>query len=300
MPAPPARILSANVPCGFSSTSISPARNIFSKTLFSPTYVAIIFLTCRLWSRNVMPKSLVPALLLITVRFFAPCWRRAAIRFSGIPHRPKPETMMEAPSGMSRTASAASLTTLFKEKSLRSPRKRPRGDDSRREKEASWRARPDPESAGCRPLIPRAIRRSPVPRALPATRARLRRRPCPTRRRPRARSRPRTSTRPASRRDGRTPTTKGEGRTEDCELASPSQRPRDGRDRAGGLAAVLGEDVPPQRARAGRKARHAREARPGHGQTAARHRVRPRRIEQRPRAELRGVAQARHRAVVLG
>ena len=60
-----------------------------------------------------MPKSLVPALLLIMVRFLAPRSRRAASRFSGIPHRPNPETMMEAPSGMSRTASAASVTTLF-------------------------------------------------------------------------------------------------------------------------------------------------------------------------------------------
>ena len=42
-----------------------------------------------------MPKSLVPALLLITVRPFAPWSRRAAIRFSGIPHRPKPETMID-------------------------------------------------------------------------------------------------------------------------------------------------------------------------------------------------------------
>ena len=64
-------------------------------------------------SRNAIPKSLVPALLLIMVRPFVPRSRRAARRFSGIPHRPKPETMMEAPSGMSRTASAASFTTLF-------------------------------------------------------------------------------------------------------------------------------------------------------------------------------------------
>src|SRR2546426_5724286 len=68
-----------------------------------------------------MPKSLVPALLLMMVRCFAPCWRRAAMRFSGSPHRPKPATMMDAPSGMSRTASAASLTTLFMGKTLRGP-----------------------------------------------------------------------------------------------------------------------------------------------------------------------------------
>ena len=60
-----------------------------------------------------IPKSFVPALLLMTVRPLLPFSRSAAIRFSGIPHSPKPDTMMEAPSGMSRTASAASRTTLF-------------------------------------------------------------------------------------------------------------------------------------------------------------------------------------------
>src|SRR5262245_51317531 len=60
-----------------------------------------------------MPKSLVPALLLIMVRFFAPRSRSAPIRLSGIPHRPNPETMIEAPSGMSATAAAALATTLF-------------------------------------------------------------------------------------------------------------------------------------------------------------------------------------------
>src|SRR5262245_54520758 len=47
------------------------------------------------------------------VRSRGPLSRRAPIRFSGIPHRPNPEIMMEAPSGMSRTADAASGTTLF-------------------------------------------------------------------------------------------------------------------------------------------------------------------------------------------
>src|SRR5262245_22414199 len=61
----------------------------------------------------VIPKSLVPALLEHMVRPVAP-WSRSAFRqFSGIPQRPKPDTMIVAPLGMSRTASAASLTTLF-------------------------------------------------------------------------------------------------------------------------------------------------------------------------------------------
>ena len=37
MPAPPARIRSARVPCGTSSTSSSPARYWRSNSLFSPT-----------------------------------------------------------------------------------------------------------------------------------------------------------------------------------------------------------------------------------------------------------------------
>src|SRR5262245_48370396 len=60
-----------------------------------------------------MPKSLTPALFDITVRPFAPWSRRALIRFSGMPQSPKPDTMIDAPSGTSRTASAALFTTLF-------------------------------------------------------------------------------------------------------------------------------------------------------------------------------------------
>ena len=64
----------------------------------------------------------------ITVRFFAPWSRSAVIRFSGIPQSPKPDTMIDAPSGMSRTASAALFTTFF----MGSPRAAPgRVDDSR-------------------------------------------------------------------------------------------------------------------------------------------------------------------------
>ena len=59
-----------------------------------------------------IPKSLVPALLEMRVSERLPRSRRAEMRFSGMPHSPKPETMMDAPSGTSRTASAASRTTL--------------------------------------------------------------------------------------------------------------------------------------------------------------------------------------------
>src|SRR2546425_1062521 len=52
MPAPPARIFSANVPWGRSSTSSSPDRNWRSNRSFSPTYVAIILRICRVFRRR--------------------------------------------------------------------------------------------------------------------------------------------------------------------------------------------------------------------------------------------------------
>src|SRR5687767_1761916 len=58
-----------------------------------------------------------PALLLITVRFFVPRRCNAAIRCSGMPHRPKPPIMMDAPSWITATASSAVANTLFMDKS---------------------------------------------------------------------------------------------------------------------------------------------------------------------------------------
>src|ERR1700690_3211154 len=58
------------------------------------------------------PKPSPPALLLIVVRFLTPLWTRARIRFSGIPHRPNPPTMMVAPSNTSWIASSALATTF--------------------------------------------------------------------------------------------------------------------------------------------------------------------------------------------
>lgn len=54
----------------------------------------------------------VPALLETTVKSFEPFSNTAAMRFSGIPQRPKPPTNNLAPSGMSFTASAA-LSNIF-------------------------------------------------------------------------------------------------------------------------------------------------------------------------------------------
>lgn len=50
-----------------------------------------------------------PALFETIVRSLAPCLSIAPIRFSGIPHKPKPPTNNFAPSGISLTASLTSL-----------------------------------------------------------------------------------------------------------------------------------------------------------------------------------------------
>src|SRR5229473_7829782 len=88
---------SEKVPCGFSSTCTSPLSTSCSNSLFSPTYVEIIFLIWRFCRSKPRPAPSVPALLLATVRFFVPLRRRASIRCSGTPQRPKPPTRMVAP-----------------------------------------------------------------------------------------------------------------------------------------------------------------------------------------------------------
>ena len=64
-------------------------------------------------SRMPMPKSSTPALLLMTVRSRVPRACSAWIRFSGMPHRPKPPIRIVAPSGMRATAASALGSTLF-------------------------------------------------------------------------------------------------------------------------------------------------------------------------------------------
>src|SRR5512133_2094649 len=112
MPAPPARMRSASVPCGTRSTSSSPARYWRSNSLFSPTYDATIFRICFAFSRTPRPRSVVPQLFETSVRSFTRFRCSAAMRFSGFPHRPNPETMIVAPSGMSATAASAEATSL--------------------------------------------------------------------------------------------------------------------------------------------------------------------------------------------
>src|SRR5918993_1848294 len=112
MPDPPARIRSASVPCGVSSTSSSPDRYWRANSLFSPTYDA----TTR--RRRPAPRSIpsphssTPALFDTTSRSRTPASSSARIRTVGMPHSPNPPTVSVAPSGMSATAAVADVTTL--------------------------------------------------------------------------------------------------------------------------------------------------------------------------------------------
>src|SRR5713101_7636514 len=103
---------SENVPCGFSSTCTSPLSTSCSKSLFSPTYVEIIFLIWRFCRSSPRPAPSVPALLLAMVRFLVPLRRTASMRCSGTPHRPKPPTKMVAPSSSLAMAASAEAMRL--------------------------------------------------------------------------------------------------------------------------------------------------------------------------------------------
>src|ERR1044071_10482061 len=105
---------SASVPCGLNSSSNCFDRNWRSNSLFSPTYDETIFLICRVSSRMPRPKPSTPALFEITVRPFTPDSRSARMRFSGMPHRPKPPAITVMPSRV-RPASAdfASANTFM-------------------------------------------------------------------------------------------------------------------------------------------------------------------------------------------
>ena len=98
MPAPPARSRSAKVPCGLNSSSNSPDKYCRSNSLFSPTYEEIIFLICRVLSNMPKPMPSTPALLEIAVKPVLPESRKARIKASGMPHKPKPPTAMVCPS----------------------------------------------------------------------------------------------------------------------------------------------------------------------------------------------------------
>src|SRR5262249_40990946 len=82
-----------------------------------------IFRICLLRSRRPSPQSSTPQLLDTTVRSLTPRRTSAAIRFSGMPQRPKPPTTIVAPSATSATASSAAPTTFC---SIRTDDHRPR------------------------------------------------------------------------------------------------------------------------------------------------------------------------------
>ena len=107
MPEPPARIRSASVPCGVSSTSSSPERYCRANSLFSPTYDDTIRRIRRSSSSRPRPQSSTPQLFETASRSVAPGSSSASISTEGMPHSPKPPTASEAPSPMSATASAA-------------------------------------------------------------------------------------------------------------------------------------------------------------------------------------------------
>src|SRR5699024_5001056 len=112
MPEPPARMRSASVPCGVSSTSSSPDRYWRANSLFSPTYEATMRRSLPASSSMPRPLPSTPALLEKTSN--PPTSRAAsAVRTTcGMPHRPNPPAAIDAPSGISATASAALINLL--------------------------------------------------------------------------------------------------------------------------------------------------------------------------------------------
>ena len=110
MPAPPARMRSANVPCGTSSSSISPRRycasNLLSRAVEARTAkLAIAFDTCRPSHRS-SSRSPKPMLVAITVRSRVPRRFSAKMRLVGVPAETNPPNMMRAPSLMPSRASS--------------------------------------------------------------------------------------------------------------------------------------------------------------------------------------------------
>ena len=65
--------------------------------------------TCLFLNKIPSPKLSIPALLLTTVRSLALVLDNAVIKFSGIPHRPKPPTSKVEFDLISLTASSAEL-----------------------------------------------------------------------------------------------------------------------------------------------------------------------------------------------
>ena len=111
MPTPAARIRSARLPWGTSSSSssIRPARQAVSKCQESGwrgnEHTILRTRPSRISAAR--PWSPLPALLLTTVSPVAQPYSRASISATGCPAEPNPPTSTVAPSGTPATASAA-------------------------------------------------------------------------------------------------------------------------------------------------------------------------------------------------
>ena len=100
MPAPAARMRSARLPCGTSSSSSLPLRYRPSNTCESAWRgnEQMILRTRPAFSSAARPVSPLPALLLTIVRSRAPCAISASISSFGWPAPPKPPIITVAPS----------------------------------------------------------------------------------------------------------------------------------------------------------------------------------------------------------
>src|SRR3954453_14900404 len=87
IPDPPARIRSASVPWGVSSTSSSPERYCRANSLFSPSYAEIIPRRPFCLSSRPRPHSSAPQLFHTAWRSCLPASSTASISTDGTPHR---------------------------------------------------------------------------------------------------------------------------------------------------------------------------------------------------------------------
>src|SRR5208283_1907498 len=106
-PAPPARMRSTSVPCGESSTSISPEIIFFCVSGLSPMCEAISLRTAPAEMSLPMPLPGEAVSLATIVRFFTPRLTIASIRRWWEPTPMKPPIRQTAPSGISAAAASA-------------------------------------------------------------------------------------------------------------------------------------------------------------------------------------------------
>ncbi len=87
MPAPPARMRSAKVPCGLSSTSTSPARYCSARSGLPPMKLQITLRTWRFFSSTASPWPWLPQLLLMMVSPLTPRRAIASMQASALPRQ---------------------------------------------------------------------------------------------------------------------------------------------------------------------------------------------------------------------